>query len=229
MNKLLGVIGGAGVAATNILLQLVEMDYLKSGAYRDAHQPPMIIYQATQVPSRSMFLEGKGESFIPGYIKIAQQLESIGATALIMNCNTAHSAYEEIQNSVSIPLINLVEGVASEVITGCYKKVGICGSDGLRISKIYDNALKNYDIEVIYPEEELQNKITKGICKVKSYDRNKPDIHLLFKEVVEEFYLKYKVDVVVLACTDIGVVYFDEVLCIDSLKVMKDLIIDYYE
>ena len=40
---MIGVIGGNGVAATNRLCQLVEMEMTENGAFRDAHHPEMII------------------------------------------------------------------------------------------------------------------------------------------------------------------------------------------
>ena len=54
---MIGIIGGAGVAATNKLLELIENKLTKEGAFRDCHHPEMIIWQATQAPSRSLFLE----------------------------------------------------------------------------------------------------------------------------------------------------------------------------
>lgn len=56
---MIGIIGGNGVAATNRLAELLEEKFVKDGAYRDAHHPEMIIWQATQAPSRSMYLEGR--------------------------------------------------------------------------------------------------------------------------------------------------------------------------
>lgn len=74
MAKNIGIIGGAGVAATNKLLELVEVKITKRGAFRDCHHPEMIVYQATKVPSRSLFLENKGENFVEAYIDIAKKL-----------------------------------------------------------------------------------------------------------------------------------------------------------
>lgn len=75
MKDIIGVIGGNGVAATNKLQELIEIKLTEEGAYRDAHHPEMIIWQATQAPSRSMYLENKGESFIPSYINVAKKLQ----------------------------------------------------------------------------------------------------------------------------------------------------------
>lgn len=54
---MIGIIGGNGVAATNKLNELLEIEFTKNGAFRDCHHPQIITYQATKVPSRSMFLE----------------------------------------------------------------------------------------------------------------------------------------------------------------------------
>ena len=81
----------------------------------------MIIYQATNSPSRSMFLEGKGENFIPGYIDIAKKLSLAGANILCMSCNTAHYAIEDIQKDIPIKIINLIEEIAKVIIDNLSK------------------------------------------------------------------------------------------------------------
>ena len=72
---MIGVIGGNGVAATWRLQQLVEEELPRRGAFRDAHHPEMLIWQATQTPSRSMYLEGRGESFLDDYISIGRKMK----------------------------------------------------------------------------------------------------------------------------------------------------------
>ena len=55
---MIGIIGGNGVAATNRLCQLIEERCTRKGAFGDGHHPEMLIWQATKVPSRSIYLEG---------------------------------------------------------------------------------------------------------------------------------------------------------------------------
>lgn len=115
MHEIIGIIGGNGVAATNKLCELIENRLTMQGAYRDMHHPEMIIWQVTQAPSRSMFLEGRGESFIPEYIEIAQKLEACGATRLCMCCNTAHYVINEISEKINIPFIDMIEAVVVRI------------------------------------------------------------------------------------------------------------------
>ena len=138
---MIGIIGGNGVAATNRLLQLVEMRIVNMGGYRDAHHPEIIAWQATQVPSRSMYLEGRGESFIPGYVDIGRKLKACGCTKLCMCCNTAHYAIDELEQQIGLPFINLLAAVASECNKLGTRRIAMMCSDGLRKHRLYDKFL----------------------------------------------------------------------------------------
>ncbi|MBO6180961.1 amino acid racemase [bacterium] len=231
-SKIVGVIGGAGVAATNKLQELIEIYCTQNGAFRDCHHPEMIIWQATQVPSRSMYLEGKGESFIPGYIDIAKKLKECGANKICMCCNTAHYAIDEISQKAGIDFINLVEEVALEVASQKIEYVGLVASDGCLKGKVYEKSFSKIcpNVKIIYPEEEYQHLVTKGICNVKTLHRfddtgsNERPMNI-FKQVKQ--HLKDKgAQKVIMGCTDIRNDYYD-VDVIDSLEVLKNSIIKY--
>lgn len=42
-------------------------------------------------------------------IEGAQKLESTGASFIAMPCNTAHLYFKELQQSISIPILNIVD------------------------------------------------------------------------------------------------------------------------
>ena len=236
---MIGVIGGNGVAATNRLCQLVEEMGVKDGAFRDAHHPEMIIWQATQVPSRSMFLEGRGESFIPGYVDVGRKLKDCGCTELCMCCNTAHYAIDYLQEQIGLPFINLLEEVAKEANRKGAKRIGMMCSDGLRKFKLYDKWFEkvNPDMHLIYPDDEMQKLVTLGICNAKNTKRDNPSgeeyPEKLFSKVCD-WLLARDIDCIVAGCTDINAVFFQNewkgVTYIDSLYVLaKTVYNDYYK
>jgi len=229
-NNIIGIIGGNGVAATNKLNELIEIEITKNGAFRDYHHPEIIIWQATKAPSRSMYLEGKGESFVDDYISIAKKLKSCGANKICMCCNTAHCAIDEISEKANIEFINLIEGVAYKVKDLNIKKVGLAASDGCYKTKIYDKYFSNIcpDVEIIYPDEDYQKLVTKGICNTKNKYRFE---NVLSEERPKNIFSNVKTHLidkgaekVIMGCTDIRVDYFDEDN-IDSLEVLKELVI----
>lgn len=180
----IGIIGGAGVAATNLLNTRVEEYFTRHGAFRDCRHPEIITVQATQVPSRSMYLEGRGESFVPGYVEIARALVGMGAGTLCMNCNTAHYAYDDIAASVE-PLGARVINLVEEVVKRCMfaieskklpRKVGILASDGSVLAKVYDKYFRRHapEIEIVYPDSDFQKIVTLAICNAKNAARFLP-------------------------------------------------------
>lgn len=232
---MIGVIGGNGVAATYRLCALVEEMKTKAGAFRDAHHPEMIIWQATQVPSRSMYLEGRGESFIPGYVEVGRKLKECGCTTLCMCCNTAHYAINELEEQIGLPFINLLEEVANECNKLGSKRIGMMCSDGLGRVKLYDKyfTAANPDMHLVYPSEEMQKLVTLGICNAKNTKRYDPASEeypeKLFTKVCDHL-VEQGVDCIVGGCTDINAVFcpkeWRNLPYIDSLQVLAKSILN---
>lgn len=227
----IGVIGGAGVAATNMLCSMVESTFTKAGAKRDSDHPEMIIWQATAAPSRSLYYEGKGRSFINDYVEIGNKLAGLGASTLCMNCNTAHAAFGEIASRVDARFINLVEEVAlkaKEFKSG--RKFVLFASEGCIKSGVYQKTFASHapGTELLIPDAEKQQKITRGICQIKNASRFLPPDHpdspcRIFGDLVCEM---RTIGAIIMGCTDIRVSYE---ICendgIDSLQVLSDSIV----
>lgn len=230
---IVGVIGGCGVAATNKLCELIETSCTRNGAYRDYHHPEMIIYQATQAPSRSMYLEGRGPSFIDDYVAVGKKLKDSGAGVLCMCCNTAHYALPILRERIGVPFIDMIE----EVVVKCRQtgktRFGIAAAEGCLRGKVYETGFAKLfpEAELIYPDEHYQELVTRAICNVKNKHRfdsaaseERPQ-HLM--EVVAEHLMGRGAEVVVVGCTDLRVDYIpskDNV--VDSLETLASKIIE---
>lgn len=230
----IGIIGGAGVAAANKLNELLEEHFTKNGAFRDAHHPEIIMWQATKAPSRSMYLEGKGESFIEDYIDIAKKLKYCGADKICMNCNTAHYAIDTISKEADVKFLNLVEECVKKISQTEAKSIGLVASDGCLKGKVYEKYFEKIcpQVKVIYPDDEYQTLVTKGICNIKNNHRfdnidSEERPMNIFKKVREHLISK-GAEKVIMGCTDIRVDYYNKE-DIDSLEVLKELIIKEYE
>ena len=230
----IGVIGGNGVAATNRLLDMVERRITEAGAFRDSHHPEMIIWQATQAPSRSMFLEGKGPNWIPDYVHIATELKRLGCSIGCMCCNTAHYAIEEIQDKSGLEFINLLEEVAFKCRDSGKRKFVILCTEGARKFDIYGKVFSKVfpRAELFYPDHEKQDLVTRIICLNKTSSRFVADIYKggnpakMLTDLCQSFSMP-----VILGCTDLRIAYkVEDVLpnnvVADSLEVLSDKIID---
>ena len=218
---------------TNKLLAMLEETFTKKGAIRDAHHPEVVVYYATQSPSRSMFLEGKGPSFVEDYISVGKKLTAAGATMLCMPCNTAHFALDEIESAVGVPFINIIKNVGQRIQDAFpHKTVGLIASDGCLAGKVYERVFDVMcpDIKLIYPDKAHQSESTRGICNVKNVCRflplGHPDRPKTIFTCVCEHLRRNGAEVIVTGCTDISVDFspqdFSEIEVIDSLQVLSD-------
>lgn len=233
---MIGVIGANGVAATNRLCEMIEEKVVKAGGFRDCHHPEMIIWQATQAPSRSMFLEGRGKSFIPDYISIGLKLKECGCDEICMCCNTAHYYIEILQKEIGLPFINLIKEVGLKVKSIGAKKAGLMCSDGLVNVKFYDSIFSQIcpEVEILYPSKEYQELVTRGICNAKNKKRYTdpldPENPSYCFSIVTRHLLEKGADCIIAGCTDINNVFgttsetLNGVPYVDSLEVLADCI-----
>ena len=223
----IGIIGGNGVAATNRLCDMIERKVTAAGASRDAHHPEMIVWQATSVPSRSMFLEGRGPDWRPDYIRIAKSLKALGCDMGCMCCNTAHYAVDEIVEKSGLRFINLLEEVAKAVKAIGLEKIVLFCSDGARKFDIYGSVFKRVcpNVKLVYPSESDQALVTKVICGVKTKKRFDLEPRSLLQELVAKAEAP-----VILGCTDLRVAFTPEDslpdnIVLDSLECLADSIV----
>lgn len=219
-----GVLGGLGPKATAYFMDLV-IDNTEASCDQD--HIDMIVYNHASIPDRTSYILGNSnDNPVPYLIKDAKMLESLGCNYLVMPCNTSHFMYDEIQESIKIPLINMPYEVGKLINENNeIKKVGILATKGTLKAKIYERYLEK---EIFYPSEETNNKVMDLIYeKVKKGVKvNKQE----FYDILEE-YFDNDCDALIMGCTELSVIvrdndlYFDNRL-IDSLKVLVDKTIE---
>lgn len=165
--RIVGILGGMGPEAT-ILLQQKLIKAVPASDDKD--HIPLLIDMNPQVPSRiAHLIDGSGADPGPTLARMAQQLQTAGATALAMPCNTAHHYATEITDAVEIPLLNIVELAADHAARqlgpgGC---VGMLASPAVRHTRLFENALSKHRIRVIWPDDDGQ--MLSAIRAVKMY------------------------------------------------------------
>ncbi|MFR5602049.1 MAG: aspartate/glutamate racemase family protein, partial [Lachnospiraceae bacterium] len=103
MDPIIGIIGGMGPLAT---CDLFDKMTRMTAATTDQEHVHIIIDSNTCIPDRTQAILHGGPSPVPEIKKSAKRLENMGASLLIMPCNTAHYFYDEICQDLSLPLLH---------------------------------------------------------------------------------------------------------------------------
>lgn len=204
--KVLGVLGGVGPLATIYFADLVIK---MTDAKTDQEHIAMIILNHASIPDRTEYiLDNKKPNPLPVMIADAQKLEKDGADYIVIPCNTAHYFFDEIQKSVRVPIINILEETVryAEKTVPNLKCLGILATEGTVISGAYQNIIKKHGLDFRVPSEEDQKSLMHIIYdEVKAGE--KVDI-CEFLRIVGEL-KKMGCDAVILGCTELSVIKKD--------------------
>jgi aspartate racemase len=201
--KIIGILGGMGPEATiDLFYKIIKF----TPAEKDQEHLRIIIDNNPKIPDRTAAILGKGEDPLPALKQTAQNLEKAGADFIIIPCNTAHYFLSSIQESVNIPVLNMIEETAKETKKRIpqIKKVGLLASIGVYKSEIYHQHFKKFNIEVISPEEKGKEEIMKVIYTIKAGDLSqkvKKNILKITQKLIDK-----GAEVIIAGCTEIPLI-----------------------
>ncbi|OQY42197.1 MAG: aspartate racemase [Fusobacteriia bacterium 4572_74] len=197
--EIVGVLGGMGPIATIDLLNKI-IKY--TDAKKDSEHIHTLVDSNTEIPDRTAYISGYGEDPEKYLVDSALKLEAMGASFIVMPCNTAHYFYKKINESVNIPFINMIDEVAKEL--NSVKKVGLLATKGTYKGHIYENIFNKYGIDVKIPPIDMQEIVTELIYGVKE---GKDDIDQIPIDKVLNYFSSLGIDKVILGCTELPVAF----------------------
>jgi aspartate racemase len=213
-HKMIGIVGGVGsYAGIDLIKKVYDLTEAKSD---QEHLPVSMLSVPHKIIDRTKYL--LGETDVNPGIAISEIIASLIARPIL-------SLIEK-----SIPeccvLVNLIEEVGLYISTKHpeIRKVGVLGTTGTILAKVYPEVLARYHIEVIQPSEDIQDlfvhpsiyDVEYGI-KAFSNPVNKKAVENLSMAAT---YLSRKgAEAVILGCTEIP-------LAIQYEKIEDSLIID---
>lgn len=200
--KIVGILGGMGPEATVDLMQRIIR---LTPALDDADHIRCIVDNNPKVPSRiKAIIEGDGEDPGPCMADMGRRLESWGADFLVIACNTAHYYYGAVQEAVNIPVINLIDLVASHVKDNFpnQRKIGILASPAVAMTGLYTQRFSRLGIEDVWPDPDHQAQLLSVIKEIKKGNTSET-VRDDYKNVYENL-MKKGATLLIIACTELS-------------------------
>lgn len=225
--KTLGVLGGVGPLATVYFADLIVK---MTDAKTDQEHIAMVILNHASIPDRTEYILDRSKpNPLPVMVADAKKLEAAGCDYIVIPCNTAHFFYEEIQESVGIPIVNIIAetvAYAKKTIPNL-KCLGVLATEGTIAARAYQLAAEKNGIDYKTPcaenQKSLMNIIYNQVKAGKEVDIFE------FMRIVGDM-KKDGCDAVILGCTELSVINKDFKLnradIIDSMEVLARVSIE---
>ncbi|MBT1182081.1 aspartate/glutamate racemase family protein [Bifidobacterium sp. CP2] len=202
------VLGGMGSLATESYVRLVnegmhatcDQDYLDYVVFNDAG-----------VPDRTAFITGQSDDDpFPVIADDIAKATAIGASFIVLTCNTAHYFYDHFQSLTPVPILHMPRGAIARISllypASTHPRLGFLGTVGSRASGVYRQAAEEAGYTFVEPDDALQERITSLIYDDVKGDRG-PDLNR-YRSVLDDMLDpagECRADVLVLGCTELSV------------------------
>lgn len=206
MKQAVGVIGGVGPMATVYYMQRV-IEMTKAGC--DQEHINMLVFNDCDIPDRTAFITEKSpDNPLPVMVEDAKRLEAAGCEFVVIPCNTAHYFYDELEQAVEIPVVNIVEETIryAKARVQDLSCVGIMATTGTIVTGTYQKYAERAGLSFAVSDEDEQDLLMQII-----YDgvkAGKPVPRADFDRVANHLRAK-GAQCLILGCTELSVLKRD--------------------
>lgn len=218
MPQTLGILGGLGPMAT---VYFYDMLVRHTKAACDQDHLDVIINSRASTPDRTAYILGEStQNPFDIMARDAQRLVTFGADVLAIPCNTAHYFYDRLNETISVPILNMVEETVLEAKARGCRRVGILATSGTVQTGTYARMCERHGLEFVCPDEAHQQDLMNVIYgDIKQGKR--PDMARFL--AVADSLKREGCTRVILGCTELSIIKKDEQLdafYIDSMSVL---------
>ena len=217
---MIGILGGMGTQAG---LDFCNKLAILNRGKIDQEYPLFLLYNKSNIPGRPESIGSQTKSLsnkstnkiskekynkvLKSLLKGCKLLEKNKCKFIVIPCNTAHYWFDDLQNKISIPIINMPKEVFKFTKTKCKKnsKIGLLATEGTLKTGVYKKIFKK-DYQLIEPSYKLQkSSVNKAIKFVKK--GNVKAAAKVIKSAINSL-VKMKCKKIILGCTELPIAIF---------------------
>jgi aspartate racemase len=152
MHKKIGILGGMSPESTVAYYEYITRTYTER--HGDYGYPEILIYSVSFQPYVDWPEADRWDLVAQGLREAAQTLQAAGAGLIIIATNTMHLVFDQVQASVDVPVLSLLDAVGEAILAQGMSTVGLLGTQFTMEKPFYQEALARKGITVLVPEAE---------------------------------------------------------------------------
>ncbi len=161
MHKRIGILGGMSPESTVEYYQYITRNYTRR--FGDYGYPEIIIYSVSFQPYVDWPNQERWDRVAQGLSQAAQSLQAAGADFILIATNTMHLVLDQVQASIHIPILSLLDVVAEAILAREIQTVGLLGTRFTMDKPLYREGLARRGITVLVPEADDREVVNRVI------------------------------------------------------------------
>jgi aspartate racemase len=149
MYRRIGILGGMSPESTVEYYQYITRTYTER--FGDYGYPEILIYSVSFQPYVDWPNQGRWDLVARGLSEAARKLEAAGADFILIATNTMHIVFDEVQASVGVPMLSLLDAVGEAIQAQGVDTVGLLGTRFTMEESFFPDSLAPRAIDVLVP------------------------------------------------------------------------------
>ena len=226
--KTIGMIGGMSWESS------IEYYRIVNQAVREKlgglHSAKSIMYSVEFAEIEELQHQNQWDKLAEIMVEAGRSLEKGGADFVIICTNTMHKLYDEVQQSIKIPMLNIADATAEKIKSDGIDRIALLGTRFTMEEDFYKGRLvEKYGLEVMIPSPDQMEIVHRVIYDELCAGIIKPDSKHRYAAIIQDMVAK-GAGGVILGCTEIGLLVKPEdspVPLFDTTEIHARAAVDY--
>ena len=202
--KKIGLIGGMSWESTIEYYRIINEETNKR--LGGLHSAKIIMYSFDFDEIEKLQSQGRWDSATDIMIDAAKRIEKAGAEIILICTNTMHKMFTQVEESVRIPVLHILDATADAIKSKGVNKVGLLGTKFTMEQEFYkERLMRVHEIAVIIPNSQDMEKINKIIYEELCRGKIKESSKELLKKIIEKL-VDEGAEGIVLGCTELPLI-----------------------
>ena len=206
--KTIGMIGGMSWESSIEYYRIVNQTVREK--LGGLHSAKSIMYSVEFAEIEALQHQNRWDELAKIMIEAARSLERGGADFVIICTNTMHKLYDEVQNNIKIPMLNIADATAEKIKADGIDKIALLGTRFTMEEDFYKGRLVDrYGLDVIIPAEKEMEIVHRVIYDELCAGIINSDSKQKYAEIIKGLVAEGAAGVI-LGCTEIGLLVKQE-------------------
>lgn len=221
----IGILGGMSYESTiKYYEKILESYYQQNCNYS---YPEIVIFSLDFQKIIDLEYSGNKEKYVEYLMVGIKSLEAAGVNFIIMAANSPHAVYIDLVKLAQVPILSIVKATAEKAIKENLKKLLLLGIKFTMQSSFYQDHFESLGMQIIIPKVQEQEDINNIIFNELVIG----NLNQESKKRLIEIIRSYKIDGVILGCTELPLILHQKdfaIKILDTVEIHVEAALRYY-